>query len=485
MVVEAITQRQPHPAPYIAMQPGVLTLAQYDGAAKGLAGSAEEQALPYPEFVRDHRTVDGAGNNERYPWLGQGGRPYGQITLRVPAPDDILPDPPTLISAICARKEFQPAPNGISSLLPWVAFCAIHDFFRTDAGRGEDGDGVEREHVNVHSSYLDLQTLYGCTQVLQDSVRTFEGGKLKADAVADPRLKRLRSAAAIIVLFSREHNYICDQLAERHSNELDTDEKLFQKARLITCSVYINVILHDYAGGIMGYYPASGPAVSDPRGTKFTKPQGFIGSLEFLYMYHFHPTTPENLTPSVFASLKPISEDDPLDLDNELTGMMSVRSGAFGPHNTPEFLLPADVKAMMRCRSLRVGTFNDFRAAIGFERHTRMEDFSNEPDVVEILREHYRNQPDQVELMPGMLAESSKKTGWGAPDTMGFAIVSDALSSIRHDRLYTTDYTPTMYTKWGFRHGKATCLANLLQRHTEIKLPVGANPSTFPTAQLL
>jgi len=188
----------------------------------------------------------------------------------------------------------------------------------------------------------------------------------------------------------------------------------------------------------MGYYPAGGPAVFDPRGSKFTKPQGFIGSLEFLYMNHFHPTTPENLTPSVFASLKPILEDDPLDLDKELTGMMSVRSGAFGPHNTPEFLLPADVKAMMRCRLLRVGTLTTSARPLASNGIHGWRIFPTS-QMVEILREHYRNQPDQVELMPGMLAESSKKTGWGAPDT--WALPSSPMRCHQSDTIASTPPT--------------------------------------------
>jgi len=87
---------------------------------------------------------------------------------------------------------------------------------------------------------------------------------------------------------------------------------------------------------------------------------------------------------------------------------------------------------------------NDFRAAIGFERHTRMEDFSNEPDGGDsagALPEPTRSGGADAWNACGVVQED----GMGCTRYMGFAIVSDALSSIRHDRLYTTDYTPTMY----------------------------------------
>ena len=55
----------------------------------------------------------------------------------------------------------------------------------------------------------------------------------------------------------------------------------------------------------------------------------------------------------------------------------------------------------------------------------------------------------EKKMIPGMLAEDTSNGGWGAGPTLGFAIVSDAFSSIRHDRHYTTEFTPDNYTTWG------------------------------------
>ena len=59
-------------------------------------------------------------------------------------------------------------PSSAASLV-WpanVSFALLitHELFRTDTGRGEDGDGRERPWVNVNSSTLDLQSLYGFSE---------------------------------------------------------------------------------------------------------------------------------------------------------------------------------------------------------------------------------------------------------------------------------------------------------------------------------
>ena len=55
---------------------------------------------------------------------------------------------------------------------------ATHEFFRSDAGRCRSGS-EDRPHINLASSALDLQTLYGCDDAAAAAVRSFSGGKLK------------------------------------------------------------------------------------------------------------------------------------------------------------------------------------------------------------------------------------------------------------------------------------------------------------------
>merc|ERR1712196_226863 len=78
---------------------------------------------------------------------------------------------------------------------------------------------------------------------------------------------------------------------------------------------------------------------------------------------------------------------------------------------------------------------------------------------------------EDVELAVGCQVERSMAGGWALPQTVGIAIVADAFNSIRQDRFYTTDYTPEVYTEWGYEHTKTTILADLLNRHLQMNVP--------------
>lgn len=72
------------------------------------------------------------------------------------------------------------------------------DLFRTDRGD---------HNINKATSYLDLGPLYGCDQREQDSVRTFQDGKLKPDSFAEKRVVGFpHGATVLLVMFNR---YVC------------------------------------------------------------------------------------------------------------------------------------------------------------------------------------------------------------------------------------------------------------------------------------
>jgi hypothetical protein len=57
--------------------------------------------------------------------------------------------------------------------------------------------------------------LYGHDKAAQDSVRTFKDGKLKPDTFAEDRLLAFPpGVCALLVCFSRFHNYVVGELAE-------------------------------------------------------------------------------------------------------------------------------------------------------------------------------------------------------------------------------------------------------------------------------
>ena len=102
-------------------------------------------------------------------------------------------------------SEFEPHPNGISSMLFNFATLITHDLFKTN-------------HLDFSrsytSSYLDLAPLYGNNEAEQASVRLFENGLLKPDCFSEKRLLEFPAAVGVLVImFNRFHNHVATNLA--------------------------------------------------------------------------------------------------------------------------------------------------------------------------------------------------------------------------------------------------------------------------------
>jgi hypothetical protein len=143
--------------------------------------------------------------------------------------------------------------------------------------------------------------LYGYNRENQESVRQMKNGLLKPDQWFDKRLViQPPGATGLIVVFSRNHNYIAQKLLEINENErfsygpgkrLTTaqqqDEELFQTARLVNNGCYANVIVHDYVRTIVGTSPDS-DFIFDPLGTPSNPIYGNAVSIEFNTIYRWH-----------------------------------------------------------------------------------------------------------------------------------------------------------------------------------------------------
>jgi hypothetical protein len=375
--------------------------------------------------------------------------------------------PEEIVADLCIRTDFIPAPNKTNALTVFFAMLVIHDFFRSATGRGGTDGSEEKDYVNLHSSYLDMQPLYGYNKEISDSIRTFEKGKLKPDAIADDRLNRIPVTRHLIVLFNREHNYVCDQLEREYPGRFPTDEDMYQQARLIVAATWVNCIKREYTCAVAGVYPEGGEvgafldAVSGPR---HFDASGFHCTMEFNLLYRFHSTIPDWFVPG-----KSIQRD----LETDLHEAITTPSGSFGPFNTPAYMARPEAKAIQMCRDKKLLGFNDFRRSLGLDPYKEFADFNPDPKVIAILEKHY-NTPDEVEISAGLHVEPSAKSGWGLGDTLGFAILADATGCASNDRFYTTDYTATLYTEWGIKHTRDTVTADLINRHTAIRIPRAA-----------
>lgn len=252
-----------------------------------------------------YRAADGSNNNITFPNLGRAGSSYARTVTPKTLQPGVLPDPSVVFDAIYARTE-DPIehPNKISSMMFYLASIIIHDVFYTDP---RDPSKVKT------SSYLDLAPLYGSNVDEQTKVRTFTAGFLKPDTFSESRVLGFPpGVSALLVCFNRYHNYVAIQLKAineggrfteptRKSDEAGwrlLDENLFQTAKLITCGLYVNIILNDYVRTILNLNRVDSTWSLDPReNTDFFDskgvPQG-IGnqvSVEFNLVYRWHSAT--------------------------------------------------------------------------------------------------------------------------------------------------------------------------------------------------
>lgn len=472
----------------------------------------------------EYRTADGSNNNVFYPKLGMAGSAYAKSVTPVTTGRP-YPDPGEVFDKLLAR-EGPPVehPNKISSSLFYLATIIIHDIFRT--GDNTEDNPNPNYNISSTSSYLDLSPLYGNNIQQQEAVRTMKDGLLKPDTFSEYRLLGFPpGVSALLVAFNRFHNYAAGELKRineghrfspnprlsKEEAEREVDKRLFNTARLITCGLYVNIILSDYVKTIlnMNYAPDSQWAL-DPRKpytefwdkSVFPVSTGNQVSIEFNLIYRWHPTVSvrdERWTQDSFQKIFPGQDVSQLSLKDFVTGLSKWRdqltaqkpedrtfaglkrdssgafktedvakliaegtqdvSAAFGAHQIPKVLKLVTVLGMTQARHWNAGTLNELREFMDLKRHKTFEDINPDPKTQEAMKALYK-EPDFVEMYPGLFFEAAKKpfypgSGLCGGFTMVRAVLSDAVALVRGDRFYTLDWTPASMTDWGFNVIKA------------------------------
>lgn len=170
-----------------------------------------------------YRRADGSYNSIHDPQLGAAGSPYARSVKPTVFQNPDLPDPevvfqklsenlpfhPTLLAAnlgtVARGDKFEPHPQGISSMLFYLATIIIHDIFQTSPMDW---------NINRASSYLDLSPLYGGNDKEVEKMRTFKDGLLQPDCFSSGRILGFPPGCAVfLIMFNRFHNYVATQLA--------------------------------------------------------------------------------------------------------------------------------------------------------------------------------------------------------------------------------------------------------------------------------
>ncbi len=469
-----------------------------------------------------YRSADGSHNSLAHPQIGAAGTPYARTvnpsTMQTPA----RPDPGLVFDSIMTRKHAELHPNRVSSMLFYLASIIVHDCFRTNRTDSAISDT---------SSYLDLAPLYGSNQQEQDRMRTHKDGKLKPDCFSEARLLFFPpGVGALLIMFNRFHNYTVENLAEiNEANRFKKpqpeppkqtgdakadkvareqyddawkkyDNDLFQTGRLITCGLYVNIILIDYVRTILNLNQTDHNWQLNPRIDIKDVPMGCGNqvSAEFNLVYRWHSSVSnrdeewtKNVLQDMFGkSVDPTTirmEDymgllgkaygnidaDPLkrpfaDLSRNKDGSLpdgplvdilasSIEdcANSFGPNRVPAVFRAIEILGIKQAREWNLGSLNEFRKYFKLKPHRTFADITSDTYVQDQLK-HLYDHPDRVELYPGIVVEDAKQpmasgSGLCPPSTVSRAILSDAVALVRGDRFYTQDYNPKSLTNWGYR----------------------------------
>lgn len=468
--------------------------------------------LPHPavSFLGpEHRfrRPDGSDNNILNPNLGASYQPYSRNVQRKHPQMVNMPDPGTVYDLLLARDTFEPHPTGISSLLFNFANIIIHDIFSTTR------KPEEHSAYNEHSSYLDLQVVYGANLEEQQRVRTGTLGLLKADAIGDWRLAMMPPAtAALGVLFSRNHNLIAKRLYEVNENhrfdDLEgepLDDELFGMARLINCGFFLHIILRDYIPVILNtndseWYVNPLEVIKGIGGpSSLERGIGNSVAAEFSVLYRWHAAVsqndekwmndfleaqfpgkrPEEVGPMEFvqaaASLKATFMDvDPSEWnlhgwerDNQgkfddailasvVKDAVSDVAAAFRARGHPSWFRPIEILGMISARKdWALCTMNEFRHFLGLKTYSSFSEWNPDPKISKAAELLYGD-IDNLELYPGLMAEEAKPSIPGSGLCPGYTIsrgiLSDAAALTRGDRFYTNDFSTSNLTSAGYEY---------------------------------
>jgi hypothetical protein len=508
-----------------------------------------------PEMAR---TITGTDNDIAWPKMGSAGQVFGRnVSLADAVPQNIVdPNPRVVSERLLARRDFIPATSLNLLAASWLQF-EVHDWLshgfneldgqfeidlapddpwtherpmlveRTKQGPPTSDGGVPT-YRNTETHWWDASQVYGSTQLVEDMLRTRVDGKLHltpeqllpfnpATFPLDHEVNLAGVAgnwwvglAMLHTLFMREHNSICDFLAQVYPTW--SDDELFDHARLINAAQMAKIHTVEWTPALLSNPTLQTAMHANWFGLAGSKAKKLLGRLnlgeeisgipgsktydhgapyaiteEFIAVYRMHPLIPDEydfrrvrdnsiVYHKGFNELIGAKVDDVL-AEVEMTDMFysfgTCHPGAIVLHNYPnhlrEFERPDGVTLdlatydIVKCRERGVPRYNDFRKAFHLAPAKTFEDLSKDREIVAELKEIYAH-PDDVDVMVGLFAEAPPP-GFAFSDTAFRVFALMASRRLKSDRFYTYDYRPEVYTKEGIQWIDDSSMGKVLLRH--------------------
>ncbi|KAH7322623.1 heme peroxidase [Stachybotrys elegans] len=477
--------------------------------------SLEHPPLLYMGNQFKYRIPDGSNNNPLMPKLGASGQPYARSCKPKIPKIGALPDPELVYESVMARGKFRKNPNNVSSILWYWATIIIHDLFDTNREDGNINDSSSYLDLTpLYGRTLEAQKSIRTLKDGKLKPDCFADKRMIGNppgvCILLIMFNRFHNHVATNLAAINEGGRFTKPAANLEGKAAEAawehyDEELFQTARLVTSGLYINITLLDYVRNIINLNRVDTMWTLDPRqemgtavGTKDGSEAGVgnVVSAEFNMCYRWHSCISEmddkwiqdfykellgedygemNMG-ALFKAVKALETSvhpDPGQRtfsgfqrgadgrfnDDELMDALATAieqpGGSFGGRNVPRIMKPIEMLGIIRGRKWNLAGLNEFRKHFGLKAYETFEDINSDPEIAESLRNLYQH-PDNVELYPGIVAEEAKEpmvpgVGIAPTYTISRVVLSDAVSLVRGDRYYTTDYHPGYLTNWGFK----------------------------------
>lgn len=256
---------------------------------------------------------------------------------------------------------------------------------------------------------------------------------------------------AISTLFLREHNNICDELAQAYPSW--DDDRLFHTARIINTVILMKLVIEDYVNHIAGL----DVLIMDPS---FAEEQQWYRApwiaAEFNLLYRWHGLVPDHL--SIAKQQQSLTENYGLLTERGLSAILEAASaqtaGQISLDNVPSFLMPAEMAMINKGREWSLQPYNVYREKFGLKALTSFEQLTDDKAITQKLETLYGH-IDKLELTVGLFAEDggSRLTG----DLQTAMVAYDALTQIYTNPLLAKEnYTERHFTPVGMKRINAT-----------------------------
>ncbi|KAJ3296195.1 hypothetical protein HDU76_006753, partial [Blyttiomyces sp. JEL0837] len=246
-------------------------------------------------------------------------------------------------------------------------------------------------------------------------------------------------------LFAQNHNQICDIHANAYPSW--TDERIFQKARLINAAISAKIHTIEWTPAMLAEKVLTAGMFTNWYGSALLQVPALVGNppppvslpryafLKFVSIYRMHPLLPE------YIPVQPI-----------------------GARN-PQTKIPLAKTTFGYSGNVRNQLYNDFRRILSLPPKKSISEISSHPAVVAALNIIYQGNVEDVDLLIGSLAEDDRPDGFAFSETTFRLFILVASRRLFGDRFLAQEFKLEIYTPEGLSIIENANMSSILSSH--------------------